>query len=262
METYGIRLVFISVFLLFHVQSVAAFNAIQETEIGPQISGVRPTYLAMNKDYRSQKPPCSPLTVHMEHAQDLEETYASESTTPAKPSLLTPDVTSLGLFLNDEIRTSLWYLIADVANTWPLEPTASTMIEAMTTIKSARERERERDVKTGLLITSVSVKGGLKMLVDDVHNRSDWWCSLFETGGGEKARCTYDWYGLPDKAKAPFDACIFAAAACRPQPDHVLRAKEEHQHNLLQITIQTQSRGCSYSAQKQITYKLRGCTCR
>lgn len=97
-ETYRIRLVFIPVFLLFHVQSVAAFTAIQETGIGPQISGVRPTYLAMNKDYRSQKPPCSSLTVHMEHAQDLEETYASESTTPAKPSLLIPDVTSLSIF--------------------------------------------------------------------------------------------------------------------------------------------------------------------
>lgn len=117
METYRIRLVFIPVSLLFHVQSVAAFTAIQETGIGPQISGVRPTYLAMNKDYRSQKPPCSSLTVHMEHAQDLEETYASESTTPAKPSLLIPGVTSLSFFLNDEIRTSLWYLIADVANT-------------------------------------------------------------------------------------------------------------------------------------------------
>lgn len=104
----------------------------------------------MNKDYRSQKPPCSSLTVHMEHAQDLEETYASESTMPAKPSLLIPNVTSLNC-LKDEIRTSLCYLIADVANTWPLDPTPSTIIEAMTTIKSVRRKNRA-------LSTSVSVK--------------------------------------------------------------------------------------------------------
>lgn len=30
--------------------------------------------------------------------------------------------------------------MADVANTWPLDPTPSTMIEAMTTIKSARRK--------------------------------------------------------------------------------------------------------------------------
>lgn len=30
----------------------------------------------MNKDYRSQEPPCSSLSIHMEHAQDLEETDA------------------------------------------------------------------------------------------------------------------------------------------------------------------------------------------
>lgn len=96
------------------------------------------------------------------------------------------------------------------------------------------------------------------MLVGDIENKSDWGCSfVWYWGEKEKARCTYDWYGLPDKAKAPFDACIFAAAACRPQPDHVLCAKEEHQHNLLQITIQTQSRGYSYSVQKQMVYKQR-----
>lgn len=38
-----------------------------------------------------------------------------------------------------KFRTSLCYLIADVANTCPLDPTPSTMIEAMTTIKSANE---------------------------------------------------------------------------------------------------------------------------
>lgn len=37
--------------------------------------------------------------------------------------------------------------MADVANTWPLDPTPSTMIEAMTTIKSVK-KEQER--KAGL----------------------------------------------------------------------------------------------------------------
>lgn len=91
------------------------------------------------------------------------------------------------------------------------------------------------DIKTGLWLLAFQLNVG------DIENKSDWGCLLFDTGGKKKARCTYDWYGLPDKAKAPFDACIFAAAACRPQPDHVLCAKEEHQHNLLQ----TQSRGYS-----------------
>lgn len=50
----------------------------------------------------------------------------------------------------------------------------------------------------------------------------------------KKARCTYDWNGLPDEAETSFDACIFAAAAGRPQPHHVLRAEEQHQHDLLQ----------------------------
>lgn len=36
------------------------------------------------------------------------------------------------------------YLMADVAKTWPLEPTPSTMIEAMTTIKSAGREEKDR----------------------------------------------------------------------------------------------------------------------
>lgn len=34
--------------------------------------------------------------------------------------------------------------MADVANTWPLEPTPSTMIEAITTIKSVIRERRDR----------------------------------------------------------------------------------------------------------------------
>lgn len=53
--------------------------------------------------------------------------------------------------------------MADVANTWPLDPTPSTMIEAMTTIKSVK---RERQFlcfcltlnKIRVAITSVSMK--------------------------------------------------------------------------------------------------------
>lgn len=67
----------------------------------------------------------------MKHAQDLEEAYAPESTVPSKTSFSTEYMM--------KFRTTLCYLIADVANTWPLDPTPSTMIEAMTTIKSAIE---------------------------------------------------------------------------------------------------------------------------
>lgn len=59
-------------------------------------------------------------------------------------------------------------------------------------------------------------------------------------GTKQNARCTYDRYGLPDKAEASFDARILAATAGRPQPDDILCAKEQHQHNLLWSTMQTQ----------------------
>lgn len=39
---------------------------------------MRSTYLPMNKDYRSEQPPRSSLPIHMQHAQDLEETDAPE----------------------------------------------------------------------------------------------------------------------------------------------------------------------------------------
>lgn len=41
--------------------------------------------------------------------------------------------------------------MADVANTWPLDPTPSTMIEAMTTIKSARRKRTDTDqIRVGI----------------------------------------------------------------------------------------------------------------
>ena len=52
--------------------------------------------------------------------------------------------------------------MADVANTWPLEPTPSTMMEAMTTIKSVSKTERdskkETKKKSKVANTSVSMK--------------------------------------------------------------------------------------------------------
>lgn len=55
--------------------------------------------------------------------------------------------------------------MADVANTWPLDPTPSTMIEAMTTIKSVSKRDGDRQSKRNkqenqirVVITSVSMK--------------------------------------------------------------------------------------------------------
>lgn len=37
--------------------------------------------------------------------------------------------------------------MADVANTWPFDPTPSTMIEAMTTIKSVRKTHKKEGEK-------------------------------------------------------------------------------------------------------------------
>lgn len=47
--------------------------------------------------------------------------------------------------------------MADVANTWPLDPTPSTMIEAMTTIKSVR-KIRTENTEIRVAIISVSRK--------------------------------------------------------------------------------------------------------
>ena len=41
------------------------------------------------------------------------------------------------------------YLMADVANTCPLEPTLSTMTEAMTTIRSRQRKHRKKGRKKG-----------------------------------------------------------------------------------------------------------------
>ena len=53
------------------------------------------------------------------------------------------------------------YLMADVAKTWPLDPTPSTMIEAMTTIKSVRRKrdtDRTTTKKVRVKISSVLIK--------------------------------------------------------------------------------------------------------
>lgn len=133
--------------------------------------------------------------------------------------------------------------MADVANTWPLDPTPSTMIEAMTTIKSVNDIDGHCNhfVFNEALDWKPIIAWMIKSA--DKQNKNNSWSKLFYMGEKEKARCTYDWYGLPDKAEAPFDACIFAATACRPQPDHILCAKEEHEHNLLRGKMQTQSKG-------------------
>lgn len=87
METYPIRWVFVYFFSWLPCANcslsahLAIVSVIEKT-------GIWPHYLAMNKDYRSQKPPCSSLTVHVKHAQDLEEADAPESTVTSKPSFL------------------------------------------------------------------------------------------------------------------------------------------------------------------------------
>lgn len=107
------------------------------------LAGFFLSYLSMNKDYRPQQPPRSSLTVHMQHTQDLEKTDAS-----ATHNI----VSAVSSHYSYEHmlkcrRKSLLYLMADVANTWPFDPTPSTMIEAMTTIKSVRKTHKKEGEK-------------------------------------------------------------------------------------------------------------------
>lgn len=102
------------------------------------------TDLSMNKDHRSQEPPRPSLSIHVQHAQDLQESNAPVEHVTSAPSvfLFRSNWALLIFLLLQKTRSKspqgqwLLYLMADVANTWPLDPTPSTMIEAMTTIKS------------------------------------------------------------------------------------------------------------------------------
>lgn len=90
----------------------------------------------MDEDHRAQEPPGASLPVHMQHAQDLEEADA-----PATHRIRL-NISSFCLLVNNNMTNGL-YLIADVANTWPLDPTPSTIIEAMTTIRSVTRRHSD-----------------------------------------------------------------------------------------------------------------------
>jgi hypothetical protein len=85
--------------------------------------------------------------------------------------------------------------IADVANTWPLDPSVRTTIEATTTIRSARDGCEK---------------------VDRVRRRTD------------------DANWLADEPEPAPEAHVFGPAARRPQPHQVLHTEEDHQTNLLQ----------------------------
>lgn len=107
------------------------------------LAGFFLSYLSMNKDYRPQQPPRSSLTVHMQHTQDLEKTDAS-----ATHNIISAVSSHYSYeHMLKCRRKSLLYLMADVANTWPFDPTPSTMIEAMTTIKSVRKTHKKEGEK-------------------------------------------------------------------------------------------------------------------
>lgn len=135
----------------------------------------RPTYLTMNKDYRSQKPPCSSLTVYMKHAQDLEETYASEITMP----MITHSILLNDFMTKPEHHVTWWQTWQTLAH-WTPHP-------GLWLRRWPRSNLWKRH-KNRALITSASVKCRLKMLVDDIENKSDWWCRLFDAGGKEKSQ--------------------------------------------------------------------------
>lgn len=62
---------------------------------------------------------------------------------------------------------------------------------------------------------------------------------------------TDDGNGLPGKTQSAPDAHILAAAACRPEADHVLCPKEHHQDNLLWKEADELSPGCDSFSQTQ-----------
>lgn len=53
------------------------------------------------------------------------------------------------------------YLTAEVANTWPLDPTDSTIIEATTTIRSAEMEKMRLQVRLWDKLADVQYKGGV-----------------------------------------------------------------------------------------------------
>lgn len=135
------------------------------------LAGFFLSYLSMNKDYRPQQPPRSSLTVHMQHTQDLEKTDAS-----ATHNIISAVSSHYSYeHMLKCRRKSLLYLMADVANTWPFDPTPSTMIEAMTTIKSVRKtHKKEGEKKThnqirATIIFSLIQKWSLAGIIWDVH---------------------------------------------------------------------------------------------
>lgn len=103
-------------------------------------------HLSMDEDYRAQKPPCSSLAIHMQHTQDLQEANAP-APTDKQCEWITSTVQQREYRIKIEQLNAipcLWYLMADVANTCPFDPTLNTMTEAITTIKSAQQEEMER----------------------------------------------------------------------------------------------------------------------
>lgn len=145
--------------------------------------------------------------------------------------------------------TSLCYLIADVANTWPLDPTPSTMIEAMTTIKSAIET-----LKLG--------SDYWRCVVGDIENKSNWGCRLFDTGGKKK------------KPGAPMIDMGFLIKRRRPlMPAYLLRQPADHSRTTYSvpkkststISCRLQSRhkaGVTVIQCKNRWHTNSGCSCR
>lgn len=118
--------------------------------------GVNQAHLPMNKNHWSQKSPRSTLTIYMQHSQDLEETD------PSAFKEIRAYLVHRAIYYNkhqgsmiitscstDQTRGwwcfcwSYLYLIADVANTCPLDPTLRTTTEATTTIRSVSRTKEE-----------------------------------------------------------------------------------------------------------------------
>lgn len=102
-------------------------------------------HLSMNEDNRPQKPPRPALSIHMQHAQDLQETDAPAGNQKPHHVCYYPLIWRGKKDIQSSCKPLL-HLMADVANTWPFEPTPRTMMEAMTTIKSVGGEKKTQNV--------------------------------------------------------------------------------------------------------------------
>lgn len=131
--------------------------------------------------------------------------------------------------------------IALVANTWPLEPTERTTIEATTTIKSTNGESKRNDECKMLSINAnfgttpikATIKSKFLTLLPTHTHHPVAWCKILATNQCThlvlSTSHTYDAYRLADETQSPAESHVLGTTAGRPQSDYVLDTEEYHQ---------------------------------